>query len=89
MNEAEFRETLMAEGFPEPVRVERDATYALDFHQHPFEAYALILGGEFTIEVDGVKSVYKEGQTFRLPPHCPHREFAGAGGVTYLSGRKG
>ena len=88
MNEQEFRQKLAADGFPEPVLVARDAAYGLDTHQHPFEAYALTLEGEFTVEVDGKPTVYRQGETFRLPPGCPHREFAGPQGARYLSGRK-
>ena len=89
MNEQAFRRKLAADGFPDPVLVERDSTYGLDVHQHPFEAYALILDGDITIEVDGRPTTYRAGQTFRLPANCPHRENAGAQGVRYLSGRKG
>jgi quercetin dioxygenase-like cupin family protein len=88
MNEEQFRGELARDGFPAPVLVERDSTYALDAHQHPFEAFALIIEGEITIEVNGVKTEYRQGQTFRLPPDVPHREFAGPQGVRYLSGRK-
>lgn len=88
MNEEEFRRSLAAGGFAGPVMVERDSSYGLDVHQHPFEAYALILEGEITIEVDGKPTTYRAGETFRLPAQCPHRERAGAQGVRYLSGRK-
>lgn len=89
MNEQEFRQALRAEGFAEPVQVERDGTYRLDVHQHPFEAFALIEDGEIVLEVDGVRATYAAGQTFRLAAGTPHREFAGPRGVRYLSGRKG
>lgn len=88
MTEQEFRLELGAQGFAEPVPVQRDAGYALDVHQHPFEAYALITQGEFVIEAGGLRTTYRAGQTFRLPAHLPHRESAGPQGVRYLSGRK-
>lgn len=88
MTESEFRQKLAAEKFPQPVAVERDATYVLDTHQHPFEAWALVTDGDITLEVDGKKTTYRAGETFRLPPNLPHREAAGAQGVKYLSGRK-
>ncbi|TFY98733.1 cupin domain-containing protein [Ramlibacter rhizophilus] len=88
MTKDEFLSRLRAEGFAEPVAVERDAGYRLDLHDHPFEAYALITEGELSIEVDGVATAYPAGSTFRLAPHTPHREWAGAAGARYLSGRR-
>ena len=83
-----FREGLQAAGFPPPVVVERDGTYALDDHTHPFEAWALILEGEFIIEVDGVATHFPAGRSFRLPAGVPHKERVGPQGARYLAGRK-
>lgn len=88
MTESEFRQKLAADRFPEPVPVERDGTYRLGLHQHPFEAFALITEGELTIEFEGKPTTYKAGDTFRLAANTPHAEYAGPQGVKYLSGRK-
>lgn len=77
-----------AQGFAEPVRVERDGTYQLGEHSHPFEAFAFITEGEISLEVAGVTTRYPAGATFRLAPGTPHREWAGADGVRYLSARR-
>ena len=88
MTEQEFRQALVADGFAEPVQVERDASYALGVHQHPFEAFAFITAGEITLDVDGRRTTYRPGDTFRLAAGTPHLEAAGPNGVRYLSGRK-
>jgi quercetin dioxygenase-like cupin family protein len=88
MTEQEFRQVLAAQQFADPVAIERDHGYALDVHEHPFEAFALILDGEITLEVADVTTTYRPGDTFRLAAHTPHRESVGASGVRYLSGRK-
>ncbi len=88
MTEQEFRQALAAEQFAPPVAVERDASYRLDVHDHSFEAFALITSVEITLEVDGARTTYAAGQTFRLPARTPHREFAGPQGVRYLAGRR-
>ncbi len=88
MTRDEFEARARAEAFAEPVVVERDGTYQLGVHDHPFDAFALILECEITLEVDGQASVHAAGTTFRLPAHTPHREWAGAQGVRYLAARK-
>jgi len=88
MTEAQFRQVLAAEQFAEPVPMERDRGYALDVHEHPFEAFALIVDGEITLEVESLTTTYQAGDTFRLAAHTPHRESVGPRGVRYLSGRK-
>ena len=88
MTEQDFRQALAAEQFADPADVTRDATYALDDHTHPFEAFALVTAGEITLEVAGRRTTYRPGDTFRLAAGTPHREAAGPAGVRYLSGRK-
>ncbi len=83
-----FLEGLQAAGFPPPVPLERDASYALDVHTHPFEAWGLILEGEFVIEVDGVATRFPAGRSFRLAAGVAHKEWAGPQGARYLAGRK-
>ena len=88
MTEQDYRRQAAAEHFAEPVLVQRDASYSLGEHDHPFEAFALIFEGEITLQVGGVRTTYGPGETFRLAPHTPHHEAAGPQGVRYLSARK-
>ncbi len=83
-----FLQGLQAAGFPPPVLLERDASYALDVHTHPFEAWGLVLEGEFVIEADGVATRFPAGRSFRLPAGVAHKEWAGPDGARYLAGRK-
>jgi quercetin dioxygenase-like cupin family protein len=88
MTEHEFRQVLATEQFAPAVEIGRDPGYSLDLHDHPFEAFALIVDGEITLEVGGQPTTYRPGDTFRLAAGTPHRESAGPAGVRYLSGRK-
>ena len=87
MDQTSFQLDLAKEGFPAPVVVER-LHGEIGPHEHPFEAKALILEGNITIEVDGVKTEYQVGDVFHLMPHVVHSEMYGALGVKYLVGRK-
>ena len=88
LTQESFLAGLQAAGFPTPVTLERDASYVLDVHTHPFEAWGLILEGEFIIEVDGVATSFAAGMSFRLPAGIAHREWVGPQGARYLAGRK-
>lgn len=88
MNQQEFESQLKAEGFTTIAAVERPVGYALDEHDHTFDACALITRGDFTLTVDGVATTYAVGQIFRLPAGTPHLESAGPAGASYISGRR-
>lgn len=88
MNVQEFQAQLKADQFDEAVAIDRPIGYAMDEHQHPFDACALVTAGDITLVVDAVSSRYREGDVFRLPAGTPHLEAAGPQGVSYLSGRR-
>jgi quercetin dioxygenase-like cupin family protein len=88
MNIQAFQDELKADGFDEPVVVDRAVGYAMGEHQHPFDACALITAGEITLVVDGVSCHYRVGEVFRLPAGTLHLEAAGPQGVSFLSGRR-
>jgi hypothetical protein len=88
MNRDEFDSMLQAEEFGEITDVQRDGTYALGDHAHPFDACALITAGDITLTVNGVATHYAAGEIFRLAAHTPHLEHAGPQGVQYRVGRR-
>ncbi len=88
MNRDMFEAALISEGFSDIVTVERIADGFLDTHAHPFEAKALILAGDITLQIDAVTCRYQPGEIFHLPANQIHTERYGAGGVRYLVGRK-
>ena len=88
MDQTSFLEMLAAEGFPEPVTVDRAANGHLPPHRHEFEAKALIVEGEITLEVEGLKTSYRQGDVFHLATNQLHSEQYGPQGVRYFSGRK-
>lgn len=88
MEREDFIEGLKADGFADPVLVERAPNTGLDDHTHPFEAQALVLAGQITIVAGGSARVYGPGDVFRLARDEPHAERYGPQGVSYLSGRR-
>lgn len=88
MTEEEFRQWLAREGVDTVVTVEREPDGMLDTHSHPFEARALVIGGEITIEAEGQTRRYGPGDVFQLGANIPHIERYGPQGVRYLAGRK-
>ena len=88
MEQQEFLDTLRAEGYAEPVLVQRAPNGRLDVHAHPFEAKALILRGEIRVHAGGEIKIYRAGDVFHVRRDEPHRESYGPDGVEYLSGRR-
>lgn len=88
MNADSFHKIVVAEGFNEPVLVEREANGSMEIHHHPFEAKALILEGWIEIGLGDVGRRFEPGEVFHLTYEQPHWERYGPQGVTYLSARK-
>jgi len=88
MERQAFIDSLQADGFAEPVLVERAPDTGLGEHAHPFEARALVLEGEIAIVTGGFEHVYRPGDVFHLRRGQPHSERYGPQGVRYLSGRR-
>ena len=88
MERQTFLDTLKADGFAEPVLVQRAVNGHLDDHAHPFEAKGFILQGEIRIHAGGEIKIYRPGDVFHLRRDEPHRESYGPDGVEYLSGRR-
>ena len=88
MERDDFIEMLAREGFQTTVLVEREAGAFLENHTHAFEAKALILEGELTLDVAGKQTRYQIGDVFHLMTNEAHSERYGPEGVSYLVGRK-
>ena len=79
---------LMQEGYPDPVEVQREPHGSLGDHSHPFEVYALILGGDIELIIEGESITYKPGDIFYLGAQELHSESYGKEGVHYLVSRR-
>ncbi|MCD8504964.1 MAG: cupin [Burkholderiaceae bacterium] len=88
MNADSFHKMVTAEGFSEPVLVEREANGFMDMHTHPFEAKALILDGYIEIGSGSDSRRYESGDVFHLLHEQTHWERYGPKGVLYLAARK-
>jgi quercetin dioxygenase-like cupin family protein len=88
MTPAIFKALLLADGFPEPVLVERECNGFLDLHSHSFEVRALITHGQMEITIDGDSQPYGVGDAFHLTLNQVHTERYGNDGVRYLASRR-
>ena len=88
MDQLDFQVALRAEAFDKALLVEKPVGYSMDLHQHPFDAFALIVHGSLSIGVNGINTTYQVGDVFRLAANTPHLESAVPDGVRYLVGRK-
>jgi quercetin dioxygenase-like cupin family protein len=88
MTPAIFKAFLLAEGFPEPVLVERERNGFFDLHSHSFEVHALITHGQMEITIDGDSQLYGVGDAFHLTQGQVHSERYGSDGVRYLASRR-
>lgn len=88
MDQNEFEAALRRDGFGEIVIVERPPNGHLDVHTHPFEAKALILAGEISLNCDGTERRFRVGEIFHLANGQAHAETYGPDGVRYVVGRR-
>ena len=88
MNQSEFEAEVLTGGYAAAVAVTQPAGYDRGLHDHPFDAFALIVAGQIDIGVAGKVQSYKVGEVFRLPRNTLHTESAVEAGVTYLAARR-
>ncbi len=88
MNESEFRAYAAAKGFADP----ETRHYASDIdgplHTHPFAVTLLVTEGEFALQYEDRKDVFRAGERCDLAANVPHAERAGAGGAVVLLAKK-
>lgn len=87
MTQEQFLKMLAADGFPEPVLVDREADGFLESHTHPFEVKALVISGRIDLIIDGAELAYSAGDVFHLLANQEHAERYGEKGVQYLASR--
>ena len=84
MNESNFRERLVNEGFPEPSIIERESNLVTTDHTHQYTATALILAGEISVVTASGTTTCRSGDTFTLASGTAHHEEYGAQGARLL-----
>lgn len=88
MDQQEFTQQLLAEGFDEIVTKSWPAGPQVGAHRHAFEVKALVTQGDITLGIQGQLTRYRVGDVFTLASGCEHTELYGETGVTYVVGRK-
>jgi quercetin dioxygenase-like cupin family protein len=87
MDTSAFEAELRREGYQE-ILTRSAKPGPTPVHTHPFDAYAIIVAGEMTVNWDGGSTHCKVGDTFRLDAGREHHEVYGPEGATYLVGRR-
>lgn len=84
----EFEADARALGFDEVLVREWQPLTVVEEHTHPFDARALVVGGEMWLSVAGDTRHLLTGDTFALDAGVPHAERYGPEGATYWVARR-
>lgn len=85
----EFRTRKLAEGFDEVIERDWAPGTVVPTHTHPFDASALVTGGEMWLKVgDGEDRRLGAGDRFELVRDTPHTERYGAEGARFWVARR-
>lgn len=88
MNTESFKESALKEGYEVGEPSELKAGREVPEHTHPFDAKLMVLEGEITIGIDGVKTTYTPSDIFAVSSETAHTESVGPNGVKLLVGRR-
>jgi len=88
MDQTSFEAELHAAGYTDIVARDMEAGRFNAEHTHEFDARGLITGGEFTLTCAGEPRVLHAGDVFEMAAGTPHTELCGAGGASYVVGRR-
>ncbi len=83
-----FENSLRSEGYRDLETKALPAGTSTPEHSHPFNVRALVIEGQISLSVAGVKTTYVKGQEFEMAAGCRHGEEIGADGVRYVVGRR-
>ena len=88
MNEEQFRQQLMDNGFGEGEYKEFAPNTDGPMHSHDFAVMLLVVSGEFTLAKEREATTYRPGEICELAAGAQHTERTGSDGATVLLGKK-
>jgi hypothetical protein len=88
MTFGEFEAQALARGFDAVLERHWEPGTVLETHTHPFDASALVVGGEMWLTVGGGTRHLRAGDTFELDHGVAHAERYGVQGATYWVARR-
>ena len=88
IDRAGFERELKRDGYDEMLVREWEPNRDVPEHTHPFDARALVLEGEFTLNCQGSSRVLRPGDVFAVAAGTPHTESYGPQGARFLVGRR-
>ena len=83
-----FKALKSSEGYDEVLVREWAADAVADWHEHPFDADALVVKGEFWLTRDGVTTHLQPGDVFQVPRGVRHREQYGPQCAVFWAARR-
>jgi quercetin dioxygenase-like cupin family protein len=88
MNEAEFKQACLDQGYGAAEALECEPNMTGDMHTHEFSAFAMVTRGEFTVMLENGPVTHKPGEVCKVDAGTLHAEQSGADGATLLVGKK-
>lgn len=88
MNEAEFKQACLNQGYGAAEALECAPNMSGDMHTHEFSAFAMVTRGEFTVLLESGPVTHKPGEVCKVDAGTLHTEQTGAEGATLLIGKK-
>ena len=83
-----FRAESLAAGYTEVVERRWPPHQVVAEHTHPFDAHAIVIGGEMWLTVGDRVDHLEPGDGFDVPAGTPHSERYGPEGATYWVARR-
>ena len=88
MDEAQFKQACLNEGYGEAEPLACEPGHSNDMHTHDFSAFLFVREGEFTVVRETGKKTHLPGDTCKVDSGTLHSERIGANGASVLVGRK-
>lgn len=83
-----YRHRKLAEGYDEVLIRTWEPNFANAAHTHPFDTDALVVAGEYWLNVHGQTTHYKAGDRFQVARDVEHAETYGPAGAVFWAARK-
>jgi quercetin dioxygenase-like cupin family protein len=83
----EFTAQALSNGFSEVLVREWKPNQVVELHQHDFKVSALVVQGQFTLNIDGVSKQLQVGDRFEVSKFQEHAEYYGPEGATFWAAR--
>ena len=88
MNEVDFRQACIDEGYGEAPPLIFEPNQSNGMHTHEFSAFLFVQEGAFTVILETGEKTYAANASCKVSAGTPHAERTGQEGASVLVGRK-